>query len=175
MGFSVVAPSIGTLWNNATGQQRIADALAYARSALGATSAKAIFLGTSMGGFSALSWAAMNPTLVKAVYAFLPVVDLQAVRVSNVLGLRSYVDAAWGVTYPAALPAGANVYGRAADLAGIPIRIWSASNDNVSENVAGFVAATGATHTNLGAVGHTDAALAGIDAAAVAEFVRQNI
>lgn len=176
LGFPIVAPTIDAFWGNATGEARVNAALAWARANMGATSAPAIIVGTSHGGGSALRYAAGNPTLVACVVVMVPALDFQALRVANTIGLRGSLDVAWGATYPAALPVGANPAERTADLAGMPIQMWTASDDPVSENAATFAAAPGMTvdARNVGALGHSAAAVTAVDEAAAAVFVQAN-
>ncbi len=175
-GYPIVAPTLNALWDNATGQARINDALTWARANLGASNAPAILVGTSHGGGSALHYAATNPTLVSCVVVMVPALDWQALRVSNVLNLRASIDTAWGVVYPDALPVGANPAERTAALAGKPIQMWTASDDPVSENHATFAAALGmkVTSYSVGALGHSEAAVIAVNPDTVAAFVQAN-
>lgn len=172
-GFPIVVPTISAYWDNATGQTRIANALTYARASLAATADPAILVGASHGAGSALHWAAVNPTLVAAVVGIIPAIDYQAIRVADTAGLRASIDTAWGVTYPAALPVGANPSTRTADLQAIPIQLWTASDDAVSANASTFDTALPlCTTTSVGALGHTETAIAAVTAADVVAFVQ---
>lgn len=175
-GFSIVVPNLLGYWGNATGNSRIIDALAYARANLGATNAPAIIVGASHGAGSAMRFTAQQPAMVSAVVGIIPALDYQQLRVNDPLGLgiRSSIDAAFGVTYPAALPALTSPMTRTAELSAKPIQLWTASDDPVSVNHATFSAAVGAETHNLGALGHSDAAMAAVDHAAVAAFVNDH-
>lgn len=162
----VVAPTLETLWGNATSRARIDAAVAWAR-ANGASAGPVVLIGASMGGCAALSWAAANPADTAGVVGIIPAVDLEAIRVSSGT-LRPSIDAAYGVVYPAALPAGASPAG---NNPGVPTQLWYATDDAVSENVPAYAATVGAELHGLGALGHSDAAVAAVPPASVAAFV----
>lgn len=174
-GFTAVVPDTDAFWGNEVGATRIMDALSYARNTLGCSNDPAILIGGSMGGGSALLWAAQNPSLVSCVVVFIPAVDFQALRVNNpMFNVRGSIDTAWGVTYPAALPTGADPATRANDLKYTKVQMWTASDDPISVNHAAFSATVGAETHNLGALGHTTAAVLAVDPVAVAAFVVKN-
>ena len=56
-GFSIIMPSVPWLLGNATSLDRIDDAIAFARSNLGASDAAPIIVGQSNGGICGLNWA----------------------------------------------------------------------------------------------------------------------
>lgn len=173
--FSVVCPQLDATWGNATGRSRIADAVTWARANLVGTNDPIVLIGGSHGGGSAINYAATNPTLVACIVLAIPAIDYQALRVNNpMFDVRGSIDLAFGVTYPAALPVNSNPALRTAAVSGIPIQIWTASDDPISINHAAFSAAVGAETHNLGALGHTGAAIAAIDGDAVALFAQQN-
>jgi pimeloyl-ACP methyl ester carboxylesterase len=167
LGFPAVAPTLGVEWGNATSMARITDALAWLRARNG-TTAPAVLVGASMGACAAVTWAAANPTDVACIVGLIPAIDLQAIRVADTGGLRSSIDTAYGIAYPAAMAVGTNPV--TLSVPGVPIGLWTASNDAVSANAANLA---GATVTNVGALGHTTAAVAAAQAGAVA-FVRAN-
>lgn len=167
-GWSVVAPSIAALWGNATARSRIDDALRWIRARNG-TDEPAVLIGASMGAAAALSWANTHTSDVACVIGIIPAVDLEAIRTANTGSLRAPIDTAYGVTYPAALPAGSNPVDMT-NLDSIPVQLWTASDDAVSAN-----AATGLPNAeihNVGALGHTDAAVAAVDVETVATFIQ---
>lgn len=174
-GLTVVAPSTGNTWGNATGRMRVADVLTWART-LGATSGPVIRLGTSHGACACLQSGLANLSDTACIVLFEPTLDLQYVREQDTVegnaGLRASIDTAWAVAYPAALPTDASPLDIADDLANIPIQLWYATDDDISHGYDTFAAAHGNTELhNLGALGHTDAALAAVDATVVAEFI----
>jgi hypothetical protein len=171
-GFTVVSPTVTTLWGNSTCASRINDALTLARSATwGATSGKAILIGSSHGVACTLNYAVANPTLVAAIVGIIPAVDLEAIRTSDVMSLRAGIDTAWGVVYPAALPTAAQPPSNVAALSAIPTLLFYATNDTVSENVVTFAGNIGATLISLGALGHTDAAIAAVPVTRILNFL----
>lgn len=170
-GLTVVAPTATLLWGNSTDQTRRTTAITWARTNARGSSAPVVLIGASMGSTSSLLYAADHPAEVAAVIGVIPAVDIQAIRVADTFGLRASIDAAWGVTYPAALPAGADPAARVADFDGIPIQLWYANDDPASVNIGTFAAAVGADLHDVGALGHTAAATAAVDAAAVLAFI----
>ena len=176
MGHVVVCPTAANLWGNTTGRARITDALTYARSTLGASSAPAVLIGASQGGLAALSWAMNNPADTACVVGLIGAVDLNDIRDDDDAGQRAAIDAAYGVTYPAALPAGVNPAGRASEFTTIPTQWWYANNDALvdSPTVTTFAATAGTDLHDLGALGHTDAAILAVDLDNLAEFVAAN-
>lgn len=130
-------------------------------------------VGTSHGGSSGLTYGYTRT--IDAMVGIIPAIDQQAIRVSNVMGLRASIDPAWGVTYPAALPAGANPNTTAhkAILKFINQQLWYSSDDTVSENIATYGAETYAELHNMGALGHTDTAVGTVDPDAVVEFLNR--
>jgi pimeloyl-ACP methyl ester carboxylesterase len=168
--FTVVAPTIPMdACGNPAARTRIGEAISWSRANLG-TVGPAVLLGTSMGCTGVLNYAADNPTDVAVVVGFIPLIDLDGVRVANTTGLRSVIDAAYGVVYPAALPAGANPALRTSEL-DIPIQLWTASDDDVSLNAAAFASAVGADHRNVGALGHDNDAMAAVVVNDVLSFI----
>lgn len=159
----------GQSWGNATADTRIDAALAWLRANTTATSDPPLLVGASEGACDALTYASDHP--VAGVIGIIPAIDIQAMRVADTLGLRAAIDAAWGVTYPAALPAGANPATLTAALSSVPQQHWYASNDTVSANIAAYAAAVGADLRNVGALGHTDAAIAAVAATDVLTFI----
>lgn len=169
-GFVVGAPTATGLWGNSTAATRLTAMETYLRSEF-AASGDLVLIGSSHGAQWALSYAAAHPEDVAAVIGFIPVIDLAYVRDNNVGGLRASIDTAWGVAHPTALPAGSDPATLTDELAEVPIQLWYASDDAVSTNIAAFASATGAEMHNVGALGHTDAAIAAVDSDAVAAFI----
>lgn len=163
--FPTVAMDMGDSWGNATALTRIANARTYLQGTLGAKSGGIYLFGYSMGGIAAAKYAAANPTNVRAIAGIVPGFNMQQLRVSNQLSLRGSIDAAWGVTYPAALPAGANPSDNPSALAGIPYMAWGASDDPVwpAVNATDFLGAMGGTYINVGAYGHSETAMQQVD------------
>lgn len=168
-GFPVVAFSAEQTFGNTTAQARIIDALAWAQSSLGATADPPFLIGMSMGGCAALRFAAANDCA--GVIGLEPVFDLQAIRDGNVMGLRSVIDTAWGVTYPAALPAGADPADDPAALTDVPTQLWYATDDLITTGIDDFATAIGADLHSVGALGHGATAIAAVTIADVLAFI----
>lgn len=159
----VVAADLGgDQWGNDTHLARIGQAIAYANS-LGATG-KPRLAGISMGTLGALGYARANPGAIAAVGVVIPALDLGdlyanrgfSANINAAYPPSGYNDATMGTTrspvkYAAGLPAD------------LPIGLWTSSDDpyTVPSTADAFVTARPATwRTNLGALGHTPAAVA---------------
>jgi pimeloyl-ACP methyl ester carboxylesterase len=177
-GFTIVCIATPDMWGNATAISRYTSALAYARSTLGCSSDPAVLIGASHGGLCALRYAYTTPADVACVIGIIGVVDMDDVRDNDLSGLRAPIDAAWGVTYPAALPAGANPADNTASYVGKPIQWHYASDDAIARAtpITNFASAVGASMStyNLGALGHTDAAMIAVNEATVLTFIEAN-
>lgn len=159
--FAITSPTLGVAhWGNQAARDRITDAIAW-HEANWASTGPAVLIGTSMGATAALNYAADNPGDVACVIGLIPAIDLQAIRVADTGGARAAIDTAYGVTYPAALPAGSDPAARTLEL-DLPIWLATASDDAVSVNAATFATATGATHVDVGALGHDNDAIAAV-------------
>lgn len=92
-----------------------------------------------------------------------------APSIANITNLNR-VDVSW----LKALPSTADLIARAAECT-VPVYLVAASDDPVSVNFATFVAgASDVTVDNVGALGHTDAAIAAADEDAIMQFVLDN-
>lgn len=112
-----------------------------------------VVLGISMGTVLALRYAMAHPTRVAAIALVLPVPDVQGMYDGNINGFQAEIGTAYG-----ARPSNAqNPASNTASFAGIPIAMWYSTDDPVAlpTPTTTFAAATGATLTSLGAVGHT--------------------
>lgn len=165
---TVVAPTAVGNWGNATGMARLNAALSAAVS-FGASSDPPVLVGVSHGAAWAVK-AAAEMTVAKLVL-LIPAIHMQQLRVDDPPGLniRAWIDSAFGVTYPAALPAGAESYTK--DISGTPTLIYHAPDDPVSVDVATFASNNGADLRSLGNLGHTNAAVAAVPISDVASFV----
>lgn len=138
--------------------QRIADAIFYAQLALGSKTGGAMILGSSMGTLSGLSYAARNPTIVKAACFCYPAVDLASIYATGVY--TSSINTAYGsaAAYTAALPTH-NPIAQVATTKDIPTLLYYSTDDPITfpARVAAYQALTNMTRTvSLGAVGHGD-------------------
>lgn len=176
-GFTVCAPTAQDLWGNGsvaaeagTSMRRAQDALAYCRSARGQSQKPPIVIAASMGTVAALRYASLFP--VSCVVGLLAIADLTNAYVNDLGSNRANIAVAWGVTYPAALPAGADPYrDLMAGLSGVPMLLHYSSDDAFSTNVQNFADGTGAQLVSYGALGHTDAAVQSTDVQRVLDFV----
>lgn len=180
-GFTVVIPTINSTWGiGATFAARMAEILAWARSAWGCSAEDPALIGQSHGGGAGINYMANNPGGVACYVGVLPAIDYQAIRVANPAdpaGLRASIDAAAGVVYPTALPAGTDPATRTAGITGIPQQLWADTTtpDPVSVNIATYASAVGAElHTAGLNHGHSEATIAQIDIAAVVAFIREH-
>lgn len=171
-GWPCVCVTITVLWGNVTCVSRMDAAIAYCRSTLGAHStAKPLIVGISHGAACGLTYAYNRA--VRGFVGISPAIDLQAIRVADTLGQRASIDAAWGVTYPAALPAGADPATHTSDLRSLPQQLWYASDDAVSANIGVYATAVGAELHNVGALGHTNAAVAAATPSVIVSWLGQ--
>lgn len=159
VGFADLGAVLNTsdVWGNATGMTRMDSEWAWIKNASGgmAKTDKCILVGGSMGGLMCVNWAQRNPSLVAAVALIIPVLDLQDVYVNDRSGLQASISAAYGGAPDYATRSPMNL---ASGLAGIPTKIWYATDDPVTPDVgtvSTFAAAAGASTSSMGAVGHT--------------------
>jgi predicted alpha/beta hydrolase family esterase len=176
VGYNITTPTATQLWGNSTAISRTTDAITWNRSNLGSTNNPVVIIGASHGGTCALRYISDNPGDVACAVLVIPAVDMEDIRNTDVLGLRDDIDAAWGVTYPAPLPAGANPAQNTADYLGVPLQIWYATDDPVCSpsSVTAFATATGAEIHSVGNLGHSNAAIAAVDTQQVIDFIAAN-
>lgn len=163
--FLVIAADLGgEAWGNDTHMNRINDAIFYMRTRFGYGAEPVAFCAGSMGTLGALNYLRANPSQVKGVAAIIPALDLADLMLRgaaagiNAAYPPAYNDATMGPThspvkYAASLPSQTSK----------PIKLWTSSNDaiTVPATADAFVAARPSTpRVNLGALGHTDAAVA---------------
>lgn len=167
----------GHTWGNDTVLTRFDSILSWAASNLpGVTTSSVYIWGSSMGNWTALRCAADRSSQVRAVVANVPVCDINDIRNRNALGARANIDAAWGVTYPTALPSNADLLTRAQGgaLAGLPWKAFSSSGDTVCppSTVTAMVSAIGATASNVvvSSAEHGDAPIAAANPQDVVDF-----
>lgn len=172
--FPVGATTAPFTWGNTTGRNQTTDVANWLRNVHLATSDGLILIGASHGTTWAFNYAVANPGTVACIVALLPIADLTAVRDGDILGLRAGIDAAWGVSYPTPLPVASDPMQNTAALSSIPIQLWYAPDDPVSVNIASFASSTGAELNSVGALGHSDAAIAAADISSIVSFIRTN-
>lgn len=174
-GHIVVSPTCPNLWGNPTARSRCADALNYAYS-LGAIG-PAIGIGYSQGGVPLLKSIELLDIEHSISFAcgigLLGAIDMELIRDEDIASQRAPIDAAWGVTYPDSLPAGANPADNTAKWNGFPLQWWYVSNDPLiaPSSVTDFAAATGMEIYDVGALGHSDAAVLAVNLDNVEQFI----
>lgn len=174
-GYCVVQPSTSPLFGNAVAMARIADAITWGQANLPCTNGTPAFVGISNGGICSLQYARQNPAAC-AVTVIAPV-DIEFIRTGDLLAQRANIDAAWGVTYPAALPTHGDILTDKAAYVGLPIQMWVSSNDGLDNPAVGhtqheFATFVGADYHSAGAVGHADSSWSGVDVGTVMAFVK---
>lgn len=125
---------------------------------LGAKPGKAILVGGSMGGLTALLYALSNPAKVSVLVLFIPAFDPEFVRLNdpNAQQLnKAAIEANYGANV---VPAAKQGFARGAELAatGIPTKIWYSTSDTFTPlaSTQQFIAESGCESTSLGPVGH---------------------
>ena len=122
----------GNTFANDTGMARMTQAYnTLVTTGLLAANGKVHLVGISMGNALNVRWAKENPTKVASIVGMIPACNLTELYNTNPGGLRAYIEAAWGVVYPAALPANADLLAHAAVIkaAGIPSRLFYSAVD----------------------------------------------
>jgi predicted alpha/beta hydrolase family esterase len=138
------------LWGNSTVRTNL-DTLNASIADLVDTGSVHLF-GASAGGTAVLNWAKANATLVRSIALVIPCVNVQGVHAENRGGFAAEVTTAYG----GAPPDAENPLDFAADLSGIPIKMWVSETDTITtmaESKA-FAEASGAELVNMGAQGH---------------------
>lgn len=171
----------GDNFANDQAMSRVTAAWSLLQSVAGVASDKVLLVGASMGGATAARYAMLNPGSVAAGYGIIPASDLTDLYTRNPLGVQPQIGAAWGVTYPTALPSGADLPGQAHLASGVPWRLDYGAGDAAiaPSTVTALAAAWGsqcvATCTDPGGTfGHGDALLGLTDPATVLAFLIAN-
>lgn len=167
-GFVVIAPDLDLTWGNATSRSRINDALSYATTQFGANAAP-ILVGASHGATAAITYALDGTTTPACVVTVLTIADLKTVQSANTGGSAAGITAAWGSN---PVPSNADTLARSSELSAIPFHMHYSSDDAYSANITTFAATHGnVSLDNVGALGHTDAAMAAANINAIVDFV----
>lgn len=148
----VASCATGVLWGNSTQRTNMSTLKTNAQTSLFAAG-KVHLMGASAGGLAALNWAKNNPTLVQSISLVIPVIDVQYVHTNNIGGFASEINTAYG-----GAPADADCPAKyAANLAGIPIKIWYSTDDTytLAATTTTFASASGATAVSMGAIAHS--------------------
>jgi len=99
LGYPVVAADMGpnyTGWGNDTSRARVLEAWQFVQARLGAASDKMLLWGISMGATTALSYASQNESLVAALAAEIPAVDLRDIYNNNRNGHAADIATGYG-------------------------------------------------------------------------------
>ncbi len=124
-------------WGNDYSLARLDDAVDFLQSRRGGARPGPVLLAaTSMGAVVALNWARRHRAAVAGVLLGCPVLDLELAYREDRGGLGASIAAAYGVRAPAPLPdPDTHSPARyAADLAGLPIRIYATGDDPVASD-----------------------------------------
>lgn len=171
---TVIAADLGgQTFGNDTAITRIGQAITYLRSTW-AQSGPVVLVAGSMGVLGALSYTLAHPTEVQAVAGIIPGLDLADLMLR---GAAADINAAYGGAYNDATHGPTHSPVQFADElpADLPIRLWTSNNDAIAVPATAdtFVTARPQTvRTDLGALGHTSAAVIA-SAAGVVEWVEQ--
>jgi dienelactone hydrolase len=170
----------GNDFANDEGMSRVTAAISTLQAAVpGCATDKAVLGGLSMGGGTAARYAMLNPASVAAVYGIIPMADISDIYVNNRAGVQAEIGTAWGVTYPTALPSGADLPGQAHLAASVPCRLDYGGADPtvLPSTVQALAAAWGANCTATqtdNTLGHGDALSAKTDPKTVYQFFVAN-
>jgi pimeloyl-ACP methyl ester carboxylesterase len=158
----------GNTFGNNTGLARVEEAVAYLRAEWGQDGPLG-FIGGSMGFITSTVYALNHPEDVLFIAGIIPGIDLADLYIRGYAGM---IDAAYPPAYNDATDGPTHSPIQFVDDLSdeLPIHLWTASDDleAVPATADAFVAARPQTgRTDLGALGHTDAAVA----AAVSDVV----
>lgn len=172
-----LTPGRPASYGNPTAQSDLDATIAYARSTMGSSVGKVILMGSSMGSELIFAWALEHKEDIACIVVFNPVVDLNYVYENDILGQRSAVGTAWGVTHPTPLPEGAQYGERASELLGLPIKIYYGEDDpyNPPEIINIFSQESGAELVGFEGIGHDNAILSLIDMQDIIDFINLNV
>ena len=95
---------------------------------------KVALIGASMGGLSAMNWAAANPTKVACIVMTIPVINVTDIKGNDRLGYGAYINSAYGGSWTEG-QYGANhnpqTMASAGKLNGIPMLIFYGLSDQL--------------------------------------------
>lgn len=171
LGIVTVGTTQSDNWGNANSIAEMSTFLTYVRSHVPAArqTGPVAINGGSMGSLTSLQYQIANPGSVACAFHTLPVNDLNSIYQNNPSQLfsgagRASIGAAWGVVYPAALPAGSNPATLAAPAT--PLRLYYTVDDLIClpQTVVSYAAkGTNIEAISLGTGGHADPPLANVD------------
>lgn len=173
----IAGPFGGDAWGNDTALTAMdAARIDLVNHVPGLDTTKVLLLGVSMGGGAVARYSIENPALVAGVIGVIPAFNY-AYEWANVPAVRASLGAAWGVTYPAALPADADNLANAAAAAGIPLlAAYSTADTTVpAAGVEAYTAAVGGTNLVISTtLNHSDALVGLFDAGEAIRFLVAN-
>lgn len=163
-GIPCIAGDFGNQsWGNETVVSRIDAAWAYLRTLYPTMrSDKICLVGGSMGAAGAIHYAQDFPAKVAAIVGLIPLTDVISFYNANIGGAASQVASAWGVANGAALPAHADLIGRASLSAAVPTLLGYSTVDTtvLPAWVEAYAAAIGITPQVIDTqYGHSDTAI----------------
>lgn len=163
----------GDTFANDTALARIDAAITQLSTLAEIPSSKVHLIGVSMGAAAGVRYASTYPSKVASFTGIIPLSSIINTYTNDVAGLRASIGTAWGVTYPTALPAGADLVTLSAAMTAIPSRLYY-SDPDTSVPVADVTAlgtAMGADVVSLGtALGHTEAGINDIGATTLSDW-----
>lgn len=185
VGFAVYIPTVSSMFGNDASVIRENDALTYARANGAHPTAPPVILGLSNGSVCGFRWVRENPA--SAMIAILPALDLQEVYETNTFLAQDDIGTAWGIALDGSgiLPDKASPINSALNgyYADVPTQLHYASDDALSTIYSGVGTAIDAFSTavpeadihNLGALGHSAAAIQAVNIDSLVEFVVSNV
>jgi hypothetical protein len=163
----------GNSWANDATMTAITNAWTTLKAAFPAMRTdKVCLLGGSMGGGAVARWSQLNPSSTACVVGLIPAFDLRY-EFENIPGIAPAFRTAWGMGGADPFPATADNAANYAAAAGIPLLAGYASNDTTvpPAPIVAYAQSVGGTAINLGALGHTDAAIGAMPHDTVAQFL----
>lgn len=136
---------------------------------------KVCLLGGSMGGGAVARYSILHPENVAAVVGIIPAFDYRY-EFENIAGIDAPFRAAWGMGGGDPFPTAADNAANYTAAVGVPLLAGYASDDTIvpSGPVIAYTESVGGTAINLGALGHTDAAIGAMPLDTVAQFLAAN-
>lgn len=175
----IAAEMRGNSWANNNGMTDVETAGSLLQAAFPSLRTDQVCLvGISMGAALAARYSQLHPGSVAAVVGIIPAYDPKAVYINNDVG-DAAMEAAWGFAGLANFPDALDLGPKAALASSVPILSGYASDDTLvpSASVTAYHAAAGGSAGNLlnvGALGHTDAAIAAVPVSTIARFLVAN-
>jgi pimeloyl-ACP methyl ester carboxylesterase len=175
-GYPMICPyAAGNSWGNLTAMDRITEAVAVARTGLGATTAPVVLFGGSMGGANALNWAKRNLADTACVVGAVPVSDISDIHTNNRSGLAGQINTAHSTWTEETRGADHNPATFAATaLAGLPYQAWGATSDTTCLPATVEAVATAISGTYTEVAGDHTSSMANVVPATVVSFIEEH-